>query len=411
MKRRYFLIIVVIVMLLLPLLAHFRKTNILKHGSNPAGWVIETVPIPKNVEGSFLLNACLSHDESILVVTGRRSMTAKQFAKHFITETGEIEKNDVEFERLTSQFIYTCVWPPNHPDEYQFVAEHPGFSQIVACAISPDKKKIAYLSHEFSWNNTERYKMFPILNKTATYNREASNDILYIVPTEGGLPIALAVLHSYTEIRAGNIHPFAISWSDDADAIYCYDSNTIYRVGIDGEMVQIKQFPKSIVISNFICSKNKLQFVTFQTGTPYGGKTSFISMDVKGTILGNVELENTMIPLSASNCSPAIIGKKSVMFYSSAVTPAFFKVSMDTMKTAMSNVYYEEDDLNFSYALCQYFNNDNDFLVVKYADTTATSVEDRDFLGNKHVISIVKQLEDRKLPMCRLLKVTQNEGH
>jgi hypothetical protein len=409
-KRMIFKIILLVLLCVLPFVIFFVRHSLTsKQLTNDAGWQIDSIPVPEDVTGAFLLHACLSNDNSLLVVTGRPPVTSKQFSEHVLPITGIIDDNDQEFIQLTSQKIYICNYPPKNADDYRLIVEHPGFSQIVACSISPDKNTLVYLSHEFSWNNEERYSAFPLLNTKNSFKQRSANDVLYIISLDDGAPKPLVVVQNYQEINAGIIHPFSLCWNEKGDTIYCYDQKSLYRIFLNGEISLIKKFSQSVIISNLKCMNNELCYVIYQTGLAHGGDSIFVRLNVDGTIIEEKKLSlsrEMFVPLSGSNCSPIIIGQNDIMLHTTTRGNVFMSLPLKSLSNNIVHGIQNDNEIEYSYALCQFFSDDKKFLVVKYADTTATSIEDNMFLGIDYTHKIIKQLETKKLPLTQLFVVT-----
>jgi hypothetical protein len=414
-KNFYFKCTIIVVLLIVPILVMIRCYFFpVKSLVNDAGWTVTPIPVPEEVTGHYLLRACLSDDNSTLVVVGRPVISSQQFSETIIDP---IEFGAEEFTQITSQKIYFCSWPPKNHDDYCFVAEIPGFSQVVACAISPDGMTLAILSREFSWNNTERYAKNPILNNKNSFKDGLfCNDVLYTVSLNGGKLQPLVVIQSGTKLETALISPYAICWNEAGNMIFCYDAGenygfdgSIWAVNLSGEISLVKQLPKSLVISNLKYIDGELCFFTYQIGAPMSGSVSiYTRMKQDGTIIETRPLKvKNFIPFSGSNLSPLLIGNNNIIVHGMPAGLSFQKVGMDSLHAEESHWIrdVDNDEIPYSFFLSQFLKNSKDFLVVKYLDTTATGADNKSYKGHAYAKNIYRIAKENKKPITQLLLV------
>jgi hypothetical protein len=208
------------------------------------------VPIPKDTQGPFAMNMCLSPDGKRIAVAGRIT------DRHALWDPTD----DFFYDQLRYPYagplrkafetkIYVASCPPRLSD-YSLLVENHRMSAVLAMAISPKEPyQLAYVSREMRFEFPSDPKKEIPIPRVFYPKPERSRGVLYVVPLSGGAPKAVLTFDDdvagFPRLYYRLYVTSSLCWNDDASALFYGDRVSVSRISLSGKRDVLYRFDQT----------------------------------------------------------------------------------------------------------------------------------------------------------------------
>jgi hypothetical protein len=271
---------VAVFVLLLAAVAGF--PGILK-GMEPVEVQPVDIPIPKDTQGPFGMNMCLSPDGKQVAVAGNTTDR-----NYLWNPRSELFYKELRYARRVSvcqtfeKKVYAASSSPSSASDYSLLVENHRMSAILAMAISPrEPYQLAYVSREIEHElPADPKKSIPI--PPFTPDSKGFREVLYVVPlSRGTSKVVLTMEARSTQLYSG-LHDTSLCWTDDATALVYGDLATVSRISLSGKKDVLYTFDRKheqqsehnhYLASNLACRPGGLvEFLDYGRDAYHDGK-------------------------------------------------------------------------------------------------------------------------------------------